>query len=150
MPTRARGRAPKPIESFGPEILQALIEGSKREINITLPYRKAVYFRSRVNALRYEMRAQKHHLYPVVSQATVRIVWDKDVTEKKSPTNVRFPANKDTSVKLIISPADAEFSEALKAAGIEVKPLDTELLPNTETAESTADVLSEYLKENPV
>lgn len=95
------------------------------------------------------MRQQKHHLYPVVSQATVRIVWDKDVTEKKSSTNVRFPANRDTPVSLIISPADAEFGEALKLAGVEVKALDTDLLPNTETPSDAADVLAEYLKETP-
>jgi hypothetical protein len=147
-------RLPKPVESFGPEILQALIDGSKREITVELPYRRAVLFRSRVNSLRAAMRQTKHELYPVVSQATVRILWGEDagmtpVVEKKSSTNVRFPANKNTIVKLVITPADAEFGDALKKAGVEVKPLSPDPVPNTGTGETSEDILANYLREEP-
>lgn len=144
-------RAPKPVESFGPEILQALIEGSKREIILDLPYRKAVFWRQRINALRAEMRRQGHSLYKVVSQATVTVRWGKDagleeVTERKSSTNVRFPANKEVPAKLIITPADKELGEALKKAGVELKTLTPDPESNTEPSES-GSVLSSYLKE---
>jgi hypothetical protein len=146
-------RSPKPVESFGPEVLQALIEGSKREIILELPFRKAVFFRQRINALRAEMRRQDHKLYPVVSQATVRILWGEDagydkVSEHKSSTGVRHPVNRDAPVKLKITPADAEFGEALKKAGVEVKTLNTDV-PITESDETVEDVLANYLKEEP-
>lgn len=152
--TRSTTRAPKPVESFGAEVLQALIEGSKREITLKLPYRKAAFFRQRVNALRAEMRRQNHVMYPVVSQATVRILWGEDagmetIAEKKSSTNVRFPLNKDSIVKLVISPADKEFGDALREAGVEVKPLSPDPVPNTETPSDMSNILSEYLKEEP-
>lgn len=147
-------RMPKPVSSFGPEILQALIEGSKREIVLPLPYRKAVFFRQRVNALRAEMRRQNHELLGVVSQTTVRILWGEDaglppVPEKKSSTNVRHPTDKNVKVHLIISPADKEFSEALKAAGVEVKPIAPDTVPNTGSTEPVEDILANYLKEEP-
>jgi hypothetical protein len=147
-------RAPKPVESFGPEVLQALIEGSKREIVLELPYRKAVFFRQRVNALRAEMRRQNHEMYKIVSQATVRILWGADaelpdVPERRSLTNVRFPMNKNIPAKLVITPADKEFGEALKRAGVEVKPLTPDPIPNTRTTEPSEDILESYLKEEP-
>lgn len=148
-------RTHKPIESFGPEVLQGLIEGSKREVILELPYRKAVFFRQRANALRAEMRRQSHELYRVVSQATLRILWGKEAgydeaLEKKSSTNVRFPVNKETPAKLIISPADKEFTEALKKAGVELPPPPTDPLPNTESPDEGTDILEHYLRETPV
>jgi hypothetical protein len=151
---RTTTRASKPVESFGPEVLQALIEGSKREIVLELPYRKAAFFRQRVNALRAEMRKQNHQLYPVVSQATIRVIWGEEAgfpptQERRSSTNVRFPADKNTKVKLIIAPADSEFAEALKRAGVEVKPFSPDLVSNTEKSDGVTSILETYLKEPP-
>lgn len=147
-------RPPKPIESFGPELLQALIDGSKKEITLDLTYRQAVYYRQRMNALRAEMRRQNHQLYPLVSQATIRVVWGEDaglpaVDEKKSSTNVRFPSNKSTPSKLVISPPDASLGAALKKAGVEVRPLAPDSVPNTGTQDVGDDVLESYLREEP-
>jgi hypothetical protein len=147
-------RTPKPIESFGPEVLQGLIEGSKRELILELPYRKAVFFRQRANALRAEMRRQNHDLYRVVSQATLRIVWGTEAgydetPERKSQTNVRFPINKNTPAKLIITPADKEFGEALEKAGVKLPPVPVDPVPNTEGPDTGTDILESYLKEEP-
>lgn len=147
-------RPPKTIESFGPEVLQGLIEGSKREITLELPYRKAAFFRQRANALRAAMRAQKHTMYPAVSQATIRIIWGEEagldkIPETKSEKGVRAPANRNERVKLVISPADSEFGEALKQAGVEVKPLSLHPPPNTGSTTPVEDVLADYLKEEP-
>ena len=44
------------ISSFGPEIMAALLQGSKRRVDLKLPYRTAIQFRRRVHELRSRMR----------------------------------------------------------------------------------------------
>lgn len=151
--TRA-ARTPKPVESFGPELFQALIEGSKKEIVLELPYRKAVHFRQRINSLRSAMQRQNHVMYTAVSQATVHVLWGEDagfnaVPETKSSTNVRFPVNKNTPAKLTITPADSELAAALKKAGVEVRPLSPDPVPNTGTPDAEPDILETLMKETP-
>lgn len=149
-------RAPKSVESFGPEIFEALIEGSKREIVLELPYKKAVSFRQRANMLRAAMREIGHEKYKVVAQTTLRIMWGKeagyeDVPEKKNTQNVRSPVVKSTPAKLIISPADSEFGEALKKAGVEIKPLSIEdKTSGTEPKDFGDDVLEQFMREGEV
>lgn len=148
-------RAPKPVESFGPEVLQALLEGSKREIVLLLPYREAVQHRARMNSLRAAMQRSGHEMYRIVSQTTIRVVWGEDagldpIPEKKSSTNVRVPLSKNAPAKLIISPADKKLGEALKKAGVTVPDFNPDPVPNTGSPEATTEsILADYLKEEP-
>jgi hypothetical protein len=135
----------KPVESFGPEIFQALVEGSKRRIELRLPYAKAVYFRMRVNQLRNQMRLQGHEGYSAVSQARLTIAFDSATPIRKSRRGVRIPMDVNVPVTLIISPSDSEFADILAQAGVMVPQLSNE----TSTAPSIPiedDVLAEFLK----
>lgn len=148
-------RTPRPVESFGAEVMQALIEGSKKRIVLTLPYRKAVFFRQRVNQLRVAMRDMKppHSLYKVVSTTSLSIEWDANTETKKNVKNVRRPASMDAPVRLIISPADSEFGDALRKAGVTIKPLteDPIVVPppieHTPSPKAEGDVLAEYVRD---
>lgn len=152
MPNAPKTRPSKDVSSFGPEIFEALIEGSKREIVLELPYRKAVFFRQRANSLRAAMRAAGHEKSSIVAQTTLRILWGheagyEDVPEKKSPQGVRFPINKMAPAKLVITPADKEFSEALKKAGVTIRPLteDTSPSPKTHIEPTGYDILERFM-----
>lgn len=144
-------RAPKPIESFGPELLRTLTEGAKRKVEIELPYNEASRLRQRLNQLRYEMRRQDHTLFPVVSQATITITWPPDTAVNTSVRNVPSPKDKTTLCKVIVSPSDSEFAEALSKAGVTVPELPSETLPATDTPLTTTvagrDILEDYVKE---
>lgn len=152
MSTARRTRAPKGVESFGPEIFEALIEGSKREIILELPYKKAVAFRQRMNSLRAAMRESGHEKSKIVAQTTIRILWgkdagyDNDTAEKRSSQNVRAPISKMTPSKLVISPADSEFSEALRKAGVTIKPLGTDAPATVPVDAPARDIGSDILQ----
>lgn len=148
-------RPAKSVESFGPEIFEALIEGSKRAITLELPYKKAIAFRQRANMLRAAMRETQHEKYKVVAQTTLRVIWGKEAgyaetPEAKNTQNVRFPVNKTVPAKLVISPADSEFGDALRAAGVDIKPLSTEATPETPEAKPFGDdILEQFMRETP-
>lgn len=151
-------RPAKPIDSFGPEIFQALVEGSKREITVDLPYRQAVAFRQRANQLRAEMRRQGHEMYKVVSGTTLRVVWGEEaglapVKQRKTSKNVSFPESKNAPAKLIISPADKQFGEALRKAGVSLEPLSIPKptqspasTPSVDNEPDVLDILEGYLR----
>jgi len=125
-----RSHTKTPLESFGPELFNALIEGSKRKITIPTDYRTAVKFRIRVHQLRHRLREDAHPLYGIAARTKVTIEWDETKVETiVSRKKVHFPKNPLAPVTLTIAPHDSQFSEALAAAGIDVKtPLDSELL----------------------
>jgi hypothetical protein len=139
-------RPPKPIESFGPELFQALLDGSKREVKFQLPYRKAVHFRQRINQLRAAMRDLKHEHYPLASQAKITISWPDNTETSKSSRNVRFPKDMNTICDVVIMPSDSEFNDVLKSAGVNIKPLDPPTTPSTPIVEE--DILASYVKES--
>lgn len=138
-------RPPKPIESFGPELFRALIEGSKRRIEFELPYDKATHFRQRINQLRNQMRLQGHEMYRIASQARISISWPEGTETLKSIRGVKWPKNTKTPCKVVISPSDSEFADVLKGAGVEIPPP-----PPLEDGDTVAeDVLESYVKEKP-
>lgn len=140
----SKPRPPKPIESFGPELFRALIEGAKRRVEFELPYRKAIHFRQRANQLRNEMRKQGHEQANVVSQAKIAISWPDSAMVNRSSRNVRHPSDPNTPCTVTIAPADSEFTDVLKTAGIEVPTLTpTEPTPGYTSAEE--DILAQYL-----
>lgn len=141
-------RSPRPVESFGPEIFQALIEGAKRKITLELPYRKAVYFRLRANQLRNQMRLLSHPQYSVVSQTRITIAWPPSTPVRQTSKRVSIPLDVETPCTLTIAPSDSEFTEALARAGVNVPQLTNDDSPTTapQGGESTEDILASFLK----
>lgn len=136
-------RPPKPVESFGPELFQALVEGSKREVKFNLPYDKAIRFRLRVNQLREAMRKSNHSQYTAVSQARITIKWPEDTPTKKYPGGSIWPVNRQVMCEVYIKPNDSEFRDVLKSAGVSVEP------PSSDNKEAVVeeDILADFLKE---
>jgi len=134
-----------PLTTFGPEILQTLIEGSRREIIIELSYKDAVVLRQRMHQLRARMREDKHQLANIVSGAKVTIRWGPEVATSKSRKNISFPTSSESLVELVIRPQDSTFRKALEKAGIKIGPS----APPTEPAlagETPDAVVEEFLK----
>lgn len=115
-------RTPTPIESFGPELFNALIQGSKQRFEISsIPYRDAVKFRHRCHQLRHRMRLDQHPLATVAAKTRISIEWDTNEVETLyNRRRVPYPKSPDSKVSLIIEPHDSEFRNALKAAGLDV------------------------------
>lgn len=148
-------RSSTPIESFGPEVLNALIEGSKRRLEVSLPYRQCLALRQRMHKLRALMARERHPLHRAVSRTRIQIVWGKkagfpsDVPENVSSKNVAQPKDLGTPAKLILAPHDSEYQEALIKAGISVEQLThdplRESLSNSEDTTNPLDrLLDDY------
>src|SRR5678816_2029259 len=84
------------VESFGPELLAALLSAATGELRpIRLPYNKAVRFRQRLYQLRHAMRKSNHEKYHLVCRVRITISWSDEVeTELKGEH--RIPINKHT------------------------------------------------------
>lgn len=116
-------RAPTPVESFGPELLAALIAGAKEKFEIELPYSSAVKFRQRIYQMRFAMRMANHDQATMVSRTRIQIVWPQGTEVKTNTKKVSWPKDPETPCKLIISPYDSEFAVALGKAGIKALEL---------------------------
>lgn len=141
-------RPKPPITSFGPQLLGALIKGSKEPIVLTLSYREASVMRRRLYELRNRLREEKHELAPIVENVRIFIEWGPSINfptieERVSSKSVRSPRNPNATVRLTIRPADSEFREALQRAGVDAH----ELTDDPVTQDEFADVLSKYLAE---
>lgn len=132
------------LTTFGPEILNALIEGSRREVIIELPYAEAVVLRQRMHQLRARMREDKHPLSDIVSAARVTMRWSPDIATSTSRKGVRYPTDNQSLIELVIRPQDSTFRKALEKAGITVEQEpDLGIVP-------TADpdrIIAEFLKD---
>lgn len=111
------------VDHFGPEIMAALLRGSKESFAVSMPYREAVRFHMRLNSLRKAMRETEHEKYPVVAKTKIRIVFGKDagfpeVPVTRNSKNTAHPVDRSTPSKVIIEPHDREFAAALEKAGI--------------------------------
>lgn len=117
----ANPRPPTPIESFGAPVFNALIEGSKRRIEVPdISYRDAVKFRQRCHQLRNRMRETGHTLAAVAAKTKISIQWDHNtIPTLYSKKKVPYPADSDSRVTLVIEPFDDEFTAALQRAGID-------------------------------
>lgn len=144
--TKPKPRSSRPIESFGPEIFQTLVEGAKRKIELQLPYHRAAYFRARANQLRHRMRLEGHPHYSSVSQAKITITWESTTPIRRTARNVRIPLDPAALCTLTIAPYDSEFTEALAAVGINVPHLSPIDDPLTQPQSHVEDILAEFLK----
>lgn len=144
-------RPAAPIESFGAELFNALIQGSKDRFEIKdISYRDAVKFRHRCHMLRNRMREDNHSLTKVAARAKFRIEWDHSQVETLyNKKRVAYPKSPDAKVNLIIEPHDSEFREVLKAAGLDLHrrvDFDGTPSPLPDTAEPTPS-LEKLLKD---
>lgn len=134
-------RSPNPVSSFGPELLNALIEGSKRRLEVKdVTYREAVKFRQRCHQLRHRMRIEGHQLAEIVAKTRLSIVWDKAIVETlyTSKKRVGYPKDPEAKVTLVIEPHDSEFRDALAAAGITIRPItDDGIVPSEASGSDT-------------
>lgn len=89
--------------------MAALIAAANQGFSIQMPYNKAIRFRARLYSLRSAMEASGHEKYSLVSK--VRITIDT------GPEQV--PHDRKRLVTVTAQPADQEFSEALKAVGVD-------------------------------
>lgn len=118
-------RSKVPIESFGPELMAALIAGSTKEFRFDLSYSNAVKFRRRIHQLRARMREESHPQAKLVERARVSILWGAEAgfpepLLRKTDNSNRVPVDLNTRTAVIIKPYDVEFSAALKLAGLQV------------------------------
>jgi hypothetical protein len=147
MPRNREHRA-KPIESFGAELLAALVEGAKRKVEVRLPYKKAVHLTQRINMLRREMQQQGHPQYSVASQARLSVSWPPDTDVRKTSRGVSIPVNRMTMCTVTIQPADSQFGDALRAAGVVVPTLKhdpTEDIKPSAPRSIEDDILASYV-----
>lgn len=130
-----------PIESFGPELFNTLIEGSKRKIVVETSYTTAVKFRMRIHQLRNRMREENHPLYRVAAKTKLSIQWDEVTTNTvRGKRGLKYPSDRRTKVKLIIEPHDNEFSDLLAAQGVNVKAPIDDLLTKPEEISAQSDL----------
>jgi hypothetical protein len=139
-------RKPPAISSFAPEILATLIEGSRRIIELEMPYSEAVVIRMRMHSLRARMRLDGHTLLNIVQGAKITIVWPEGTEVRESSRGVRYPKDPKTMVKLTVTPQDLHFTKAIKKAGISVDlPPSTPVL---DTGTETPDhVIEDFLRQ---
>lgn len=138
-----------PIESFGPELMAALIEGSTKVFDFQLPYNDAVRFRRRIHQLRARMREEKHEKAMLVERARVSIIWGPDaglpeIETRKINNAGRVPVDLNAPVKIRIKPYDSEFAAALNAAGVKV---NVDVGPDVLGPSTSPDFLANYSTE---
>jgi len=118
-----------PVSSFGPELLAILLKGARERVEIPCPDQRYMkYLQMRLQMLRGAMARESHPQYGLVTRARTTRQWDHTV-------------DKDTDCVLIVQPNDAQFSDALRAAGITVSDatqdlLAPDLLPDVEPVDS--------------
>lgn len=153
-----RKRNAYPIESFGPELMAALLEGARKQVDLKLNFRDANFFRARINHLRKRMREMDHPEFPLAAKARIQILWGLDagmpqVEEVISSRRVRRPKDDSAPCILRLSPQDQQFAKVLKEAGVEAGVLHNDPLAALPVAElphspSSAtpgeDVLKQY------
>lgn len=129
-----------PVSSFGPELMELLIRGSKEEVRVPCDSMKQMKFlQMRIQTLRGAMAKERHPQYAIATRARVTCEWNF----KKHPSRkgLQFPPEAEECV-LVIRPQDSQFSEILAKAGITVSDgastvLDELPLPDTPSDPST-------------
>ena len=140
-----------PIESFGAELFNALIEGSKRTISLQTTYRNAIVLRLRVHRLRHRMQEENHPLYPIAAKTKISISWPPNTEVITTSKHIKYPKSSSAPVTLTFAPHNSEFANLLKAAGVNITPIDhqsfDETIPNTQNTErppTLEDLLKDF------
>lgn len=116
-------RRPRPLDTFGNELMSTLLTAGTRPVVFKLPYRQAVRFRHRIHDLRTAMREAQHPQLHLAQRVSVRVSWDPNLTEEtRNQKGVPRPRDPSALVTVTVAVRDSEFTEVLKKAGV-----DTEL-----------------------
>lgn len=115
---KRKRKTPEP-SSFSPDLHALLLAGSKKRITVNVESEaKATRLRFRLHELRKSMREYQHHAISLVESVQCRV-----------------EANDEKEIyRCIIEPADENFADAIRAAGVDV---DAEL-GTTGTQEGTS------------
>lgn len=128
-----------PVSSFGPEIMAALVKGSKERIVLQFPNQAAaITFQHRIHTLRSSMRKEDHPACELVSRARASRVYGK----KLGPEYADDPDGK-RACHLVIQPNDLQFADVVKAAGVEIDP------PKVDVTEEGAAALAPFMAPDP-
>lgn len=143
-------RTKEPIESFGGELMAALLEGSRRRILI--PFRgedhqgrkKANSFARRLNTLRQRMRQEGHRDYNLAMRAKVGVYIGPEAVRHGGPQEWKEDHNGSLGGLVVVEPKDSEFLDDLRAAGVTVDRVDQPINPpppEDETVDALVDEL---------
>lgn len=133
------------IESFGPELMAALLKGARERYTITLPYRSAIKFRQRIYLLRQAMREANHEMYSAVSRTRITITWPEATPTQRNKWGFAWPLDRATLCIVTVEPQDSEFASALAQAGVETKELESD--PLATVSPEVPPGLSDYAPE---
>ena len=115
---RSKPKAPRPVESFGPEILAALLRGATEMVQLPISYKLSIRLRLRIHQLREAMRKAAHPQYHLVARVRVTIQWPPDTkTVKQGRHNI--PEDRNTKCLVTLQPNDAEFADLHREAGVD-------------------------------
>ena len=93
------------VKNYAPELIQLFITASQEEVRIRLDSKREAHrLRFRFHNLRRDMEREKHSLLPIAQRVQLRI--------ENEP---------DGSAILSCAPADGDFLDQLRAAGIKVE-----------------------------
>lgn len=114
-----------PIESFGPQLMAALVGGGRSRLIIPfegpLGKKLAHNFQRRIHMLRSRMRELNHPDYIVAARAKATILWGEkaaDADPKFEDWRIDFDGRRGAII--VIAPRDSEFEEVLAKAGVGV------------------------------
>ena len=139
-------KTPRLVESFGPELLAAILKGATAPFTLEMSYKFGVRFRQRIHQLREAMRVAKHEKYSLVARTRVSIEWPDGCQVIKTGRHV-VPVDRNVKCKVTIQPNDTEFGDILIAAGIELGgDMDT-LLHHEPSVSHDISVLDDMLKD---
>lgn len=111
-----------PIESFGPELMQALVRGGREKFIIPFPgaegagKRKAHKFQQRIHMLRGRMRNEKHPDYPLAARVRVSLFWGDKAVAQGAPKEWTGDDAGNLGAFIVIRPQDSEFADDLAKA----------------------------------
>lgn len=130
---------PSSAANFAPELLALLIAGSEKSVTIKVENRKRAFrLAFRLNDLRVAMRKQGHPQLPVVEG--VQVTKAPQIPQTPGFTNENVPWT------VTVAPADDDFAQAIRKAGIDVAnvmPLtliDPDTLPTPEDGEGPIEL----------
>lgn len=108
-----------PVSSFGPELLQVLIEGAQRPVEIPFPDQRTMkHFQMRIHMLRGAMQREAHPQFALATRARTSRSWNRE-------------KGKDAECVLTVRPNDSQFTDILDRAGIKTSPHTRDLLTET-------------------
>lgn len=122
------------VSSFGPQLMAVWLKGAREEVRLEFPNKKlAQQFQLRLQMLRGAMQREDHPHKELVQRARTSL----RTGEKAGSDYANDPDGKRYAL-LVVYPADSQFDDVLKKAGVVVTENDAALLDNPETRDGAA------------